>query len=496
MKKYLSLLVVFLVTAAALSACITIPIAAPQKTAEAKETETPLATPAEEAKTEIQPTATLLPKIEYSKLNKPALDKFMQIEVGGTLASALALLGEPKAVYGAGSYNYRAVAGSKVSQPAAVYRFLLDEVPIELIAGTDNGLVLKKQVSTPLVFPRLLDSSKVTPEDGAAYSDMLSQVGENPYLWMEFTLPNPKPDSGTYLVLIWPDKTGQLAAVVKDAVVLKSEYQPNGVVLAASEADGETPRVPRYLDPLPKNLNSSVTSESYFKKFTSLKLNSSEQKVTAAFGEPVSIDTSSATVRVLSYEFLTAKFAHVSFKFTFALAKDNSTMLISKEAALMPLGKAEITARYAPQLLSDMDKDDIEAFMGKGFWSNQYVDFNGDIINSYSWSGEKVFISALFEENDDDVLSNDFVPNDTEAEALSLYEEYVIVIPKGVKKTPRPSRTPSQTTQTPTTTTPPPTATLPPPVYSLPPIRSLPPFSLRPILTPTPKPTPTPVIIR
>lgn len=494
MKKYLSLLVVFLVTAAALSACITIPIAAPQKTAEAKETETPLATPAEEAKTEIQPTATLLPKIEYSKLNKPALDKFMQIEVGGTLASALALLGEPKAVYGAGSYNYRAVAGSKVSQPAAVYRFLLDEVPIELIAGTDNGLVLKKQVSTPLVFPRLLDSSKVTPEDGAAYSDMLSQVGENPYLWMEFTLPNPKPDSGTYLVLIWPDKTGQLAAVVKDAVVLKSEYQPNGVVLAASEADGETPRVPRYLDPLPKNLNSSVTSESYFKKFTSLKLYSSEQKVTAAFGEPVSSDESSATVSVLSYEFLTAKFAHVSFKFTFALADDNSTKLISKEAALMPLGKAEISARYAPQLLSGISKHDVEALMGNGFWSNQYIDFDGRIINSYSWAGERAFISALFAKDDDVVLSNASVPNDTEAEALSLYEEYVIVIPKGVKKTPRPSRTPSQTTQTPSTTTPEPT--LPPPVYSLPPIRSLPPFSLRPILTPTPKPTPTPIIIK
>ncbi len=493
MKKYLSLLVVFLVAAAALSACITIPIVEPQKTTEVTETVVPLATPAEEAETEPLSTETPLLKIEYSKLNKPVLNKFMQVEVGGTLDAALAVLGEPEDVYGNGSYTYRAIAGSDAFEPAAVYRFMLDDVPIEIIAGANNGLVLKKQISTPLVFPRLLDSAKVTLQDGAAYSDMLTEVGENPYLWMEFTLPNPKPDSSTYLVLIWPDKTGQLAAVVKDAVVLKSEYQPNGVVLAAREVDGATPRVPRYLDPLPENLNSSVTKESYFKKFTSLKLDSSEQKVIAAFGEPISSDESSATVRVLSYEFLTAKFAHVSFKFTFALAEDNSTKLISKEAALMPLGKAEIAARYAPQLLSEMDKDDVEAFMGKGFWSNQYVDFNGRIINSYSWAGERAFLSALFAKDDDDVLSNDFVPNDTEAEALSLYEEYVIVIPKGVKKTPKPSRTPSQTTQTPSTTTP--TPTLPPPVISFPPIRSLPPrFSLRPILTPTP--TPSPPVIR
>lgn len=499
MKKHLLPVVVVLLCALLLCSCIYLP-AAPVKETPAAEptaaaateapTQAPTAAPTEKpAEPTAEPTEAPLPtpvppKIEFTAISNAAVEKFMQVQVGAPLTDALALLGTPAKIYGASSYLYRATAGSEVAQPASVYRFSSGGVLLELIVGQGNDLVLKKQISSPSVFKKLVGSASVANlADGVPYADALKQLGKNPYLWMEYVLPNPATGDSKYQVVIWPDSDGQFAAVVKDAIVLRSEYQPNDIVLGAAVADGSTPRVPRWLEALPKNNNKLVTSYSLFKKFLGIKINANEQTILAAFGSPTTSDDSDPNSKVLTFESANAQFSGSKTLFTFTFTNGTGSLLKAKKAVVLPLGETEIRARYAPQMLSEMKKSDIEKFMGKGFAMDQFVDADGRIIESYSFAGEMASVSALIPQGSDAAIGNDAATFDTNDEAVSLYEEYVIVLKPSTPK-PSPTKTPYYTpgrTRIPIKTpfiTPKPTFIF----------RTLPLISFRPLPTPTPVP--------
>lgn len=497
MKRPFLILAAVLLAALLLSSCIVVPAvkdtAAPTQSA----TQAPAAT-AEPVAT-AEPTATpsptpVPPKIEFAVISNPAAEKFMQVMVGKPVADAIALLGEPVHTYGQGSYQYKAVAGSDAAVPAAVYRFMVNNVPIELIVGTNDDLVLKKQISTPDIMPRLIENADaVQVADGTPYTEALKLLGVNPYLWMEFALPNAAEGESTYQVAVWPDKGGQFAALVRDGVVLRSEYQPADIVLSAAAVDGITPRVPRYLKPRPGNANGKVAAYSLFKKFAAIGMNAPEQTILSAFGPPTSQDTSDPAVRVLTYEIASADFSGSKAVFAFSLSAGSSSVLVAKHATVLPLVSADVRARYAPQMLGGMLKSEVEAFMGSGFWSDQLVNSDGRIISSYSWAGDKACVSALIPQGDTTVVGNHFALYDLDGEAASLYEEYVLL---PLKPGPKPSAKPTPVATPVVTFVPPSFKPLPTPTRTI----KLPTLSLIiPSLTlriPRITPTPTPVIIK
>lgn len=445
------------------------------------------------------PTTPYEYAITFTVPGNSTVQKYMQLSLCSRIEDAAAIFGSPYAIYGANGYAYKAIAGSDTTEAAIVYRFMSDDIGLEFIASALDGRILKKQVSSPIAFPKLVDdASKITAAENTPYSQLLTAAGANPYLWMSFIAPNAANDADCYEVCIWPDKSGQLVAVVQNNIVLRCEYQPNGIVLPAAAADSVTPRAPRYLEPDPKNSNDILKNYAVFKKFDTLSPGKSEADVRSKMGDPTWTDENNSML-TLTYDIADAAFA--TGKTTYAFTFDNTDKsLIAKSVTALPMGDDEILGRYAMQMLPGMSHDDIENFMGKPLITNQSMSVSGDLLNSYTYTGGRAAVSGVFPKNVDACLWNEVIVNDSEDEALTLYEEYVIPVKPAIPhKTsaptptltfiPRPSITPKPTL---------PFKTLKPTLPFFTPTPTLPFFTYRPpsitFFIPI-LPTPTPIII-
>ncbi len=482
-----------------LPGCIKIVKEASDATAAPAETSAPTLAPEETA----APTPTQEPEynLTFSIPGNAAVQQYMQLALCAQYEDAIALFGQPKAIYGANSYAYRAIAGADATEAAAVYRFMKDDIGFECIVSTLDNRILKKQVSTPAAFPKLLDDARAKLQqfpdwNAIGYQELLTAMGVNPYLWMSFVAPGAPTDGDRYEVCLWPDAAGQLVAVVQNNDVLSIEYQPNGEVLAAAAVDGVAPRAPRWLELKPENDNSALSKYAAFKTFAGLKLNQSEQDVRDKMGAPAS-----EAGGTLTYGYADAAFATGQVQFTFSIADGKLT---AKSVMAMPLGDAEVRGRYAPQMLPGMSMDDIEHFMGSGLVTNQNIGTAGETVSAYTYTGAYASVSALFAKGTDACIANEMAVNDASEEQDTLYEEYVLPVVPG-----KPVKT-----RTPSTSTPKPTATPEPtkPGITLVPRPTTTPVIVRPTPTPTPRitivipritltlitptPSPTPVIIR
>ena len=455
--------------------------------------------PPEQAAAAPTPTPFTEYDITFTAPGNSAVQQYMQLALCAPIADAAARFGEPTSIYGQGSYAYRAIAGADDTEGAIVYRFSKDNIGFECIASAVDGRILKKQVSTPAVFPKLLDNaSGFVAQDNTPYSQLLDTVGINPYLWMAFLAPNAVTDADRYEVCLWPDSSGQLVAVVQNNMVLRCEYQPNSTVLPAAAVDGVTPRVPRYLARKPKNGNDALAKYEAFKKFASIKPGQDEDDVRSKMGEPTSTEENSG-MRTMTYTYADAAYATGETVFTFTVTGDDAT-LIAKGATAMPLGETEIRGRYAPQMLHGMTLSDIERFMGDSLLANQSLSTTDVLLNAYAYTGCYASVSAVFAKDTDTCLWHELTVNDTQEEAVTLYEEYVLPVVPGSQSTPRktakPTPTPPSATRVPVTTTPtPPLATRVPLTPKPTPTLFIPSFSMPPI-TIIPRITPTPIIIR
>lgn len=485
---------VALILILALSApgCIKIVKEAAEPTAAPAVTSAPVPTPAP-ADTPPSPTATATPEYDlaFTTPGNAAVQQYMQLALCAQFADAITLFGQPKAIYGAGSYAYTAIAGANDTEAAAVYRFMKDDIGFECIVSTLDGRILKKQVSTPAAFPKLLDDARAklqqyTDLNTIGYQELLTALGVNPYLWMSYVAPNAKTDADRYEVCLWPDDAGQLVAVVQNNKVLRCEYQPNDTVLTAAAVDNATPRAPRWLNIKPDNDNSALSKNASFKKFAALKLGQTEQDVRNAMGTP----TSEAN-GTLTYAYADAAFATGQVQFTFTIA---GGQLTAKTVTAMPLGEATVRGRYAPQMLPGMSKDDIARFMGDPLVTSQSLSATGETVLAYTYTGAFASVSARFAKGADTCLFNEMAVNDAQEELATLYEEYVLPVTPGAPAKTRTPTTPKPTE--PPIRTRPPIKTLiprPTPTPTTPPRITLyrPPFrTLIPLITPTPSPTP------
>ncbi|NLF27138.1 MAG: hypothetical protein GX592_04510 [Clostridiales bacterium] len=370
------------------------------------------------------PTPTF-PPISFTTTGNSAFQQYMEIALGEPIEAAMDAFGEPTAVYGQDSYVYRAIAGAAAAEPAIVFRFRANSLNFECIASALDGRILKKQVSSPGAFHRLLDSaSALVVEGGTPYSDLYLAAGVEPYLWMSFLAPNT--DDGRYDVCLWPDSGGQLVAVVRDGVVQSCEYQPIGIVLPAAAVDAVTPRAPRYLAALPENGNDALASFTAFMKFATLRPGQSGDDVIRVMGLPTREDTGGG-LRTLSYEYPHGGYATGRVAFSFTVADDDSQMLVAKGVEAFPLGEAEVRARYAPQMLPGMAMEDILRFMGDPLTTNQSLSTSGGVFTAHSYTGHFASVSAVFASDGDACLWHEVMLNDSGEEALTLYEEYVLL---------------------------------------------------------------------
>jgi len=410
--------------------------------------------------TEPEPTPAP-PPIAFTTPGNSAVQKYMRLELGQPIDDAVEALGEPTAVYGQDSYAYRAIAGAAGAEAAAVYRFSAKSVNFECIASALDGRILKKQVSSPGAFPKLLDSaSELAVEGGTPYDSLYAAAGVAPYLWMSFLPPNADSGAGRCDVCLWPDGSGQLVAVVRRGVVLRCEYQPNGVVLPAAAVDGITPRAPRYLALKPKNGNAALSKYAPFKKFAALRPGQKESDVTRKMGEAASAEDN-GILRTLTYEFENDGFAAGAASFQFVFAGGDDPMLISKSAAALPLAEAEVRARYAPQMLPGMALDDIRRFMGDPLVTGQSLSTTGELLSSQSYAGDFACVSAVFAEGADACLWHEAVLDDPPEEGATLYEEYVLAQkPQPAKAQSVKPNAPSPTRRRARTTTPKPMPSL------------------------------------
>ena len=452
------------------------------------------------------PTPTAEPEYDlaFTTPGNAAVQQYMQLSLCAPYEDAIALFGQPEAIYGANSYAYRAIAGANDTEAAAVYRFMKDDIGFECIVSTLDGRILKKQVSTPAAFPKLLDDARAKLQqfpdwNAIGYPELLTAMGINPYLWMSFAAPNATTDEDRYEVCLWPDDAGQLVAVVQNNDLLCLEYQPTDEVLTAAAVDGTTPRAPRWLALKPENDNSALSKYAAFKKFAALKLEQSEQDVRDKMGTPTS--EASGT---LTYGYADAAFATGQVQFAFSITDGKLT---AKRVTALPLGNATVRGRYAPQMLPGMSMNDIEHFMGSALVTNQSLNTVGETVSAYTYTGAYASVSALFAKGTDACTGNEMVVNDVNEEQDTLYEEYVLpVTPGKPAKTRTPGTSTPKTTATPVPTRPARTASPTPTPYSRP---TPTPYS-RPTPTPTPlitiiiprktftliTPTPTPIIIR
>lgn len=465
--RMLAALALVLVLVLTLPGCIKIVKETSDATAPPAAT-TPAPAPAETS----APTPTPEPEyaLTFTTPGNAAVQQYMQLALCAPYEDAIALFGQPSAIYGANSYAYRAIAGADATEAAAVYRFMKDDIGFECIVSTLDNRILKKQVSTPAAFPKLLDDARAKLQqfpdwNAIGYQDVLTAIGVNPYLWMSFTAPGAPTDQDRYEVCLWPDDAGQLVAVVQNNDLLCLEYQPAGEVLTAASVDGVTPRAPRWLDLKPENDNSALSKYAAFKTFAGLKLNQTEQDVRNKMGAP----TSEAN-DTLTYGYADAAFAtgQVQFAFSFADGK-----LTAKRVTAMPLGDAEVRGRYAPQMLPGMSMNDIEHFMGSALVTNQTLGTAGETVSAYTYTGAYASVSALFAKGADACTGNEMAINDASEEQDTLYEEYVLPVTPG-----KPVKT-----RTPSTSTPKPTAT---------PVPTRPVLTVSPTPTPYTRPTPTP----
>lgn len=343
----------------------------------------------------------------------------------------------------------------------------------------------------------------------ADFLSVVTAVGASPYLWMSFLPPNATSDADCYSVCLWPDKAGQLVAVVQHNVVLRWEYQPNNTVLDAAAVDQTAPRVPRWLAPDPENGNNTLAKYAAFAKFSALLPGQSEQQVIEKMGAPTQTEDAAA-LRTLRYVFPDAAYAGGNAVFVFQFGTGADKSLLAKSAELMPVGTEEVRGRYAPQMLPGMTQSEISRFMdGKALLTNISFSATGELLQAYSYAGSRAMVSAVFNKGTDICLYNESVINDTQDEGATLYEEYVLpVVPAPPKTstpktaTPRPATPTPPPEQTPEPETPVPSTSIPPIVTRKPPTPTpritlwIPSISLRPLITPTPAPTPTPIIIK
>lgn len=486
-----------LVLALTLPGCIKIV----KETSEATAAPAATSTPASAGSPAPTPTAEPEYTLTFTIPGNAAVQQYMQLALCAQYEDAIALFGQPKAIYGANSYAYRAIAGANDTEAAAVYRFMKDDIGFECIVSTLDGRILKKQVSTPAAFPKLLDDARAKLQqfpdwNAISYQDLLTAMGVNPYLWTSFVAPNAGTDEDRYEVCLWPDDAGQLVAVVQNNDLLSLEYQPAGEVLTAAAVDGVAPRAPRWLELKPDNDNSALSKYAAFKTFAGLKLAQSEQDVRDKMGAPTS--ESNGT---LTYAYADAAFATGQVEFTFAFADGKLT---AKHVTALPLGDAEVRGRYAPQMLPGMSMDDIEHFMGSGLVTNQSLAPTGETVSDYTYTGAYASVSALFVKGTDACAGDEMAINDVSEEQDTLYEEYVLPVTPGK---PAKTRTPSTSTPKPTSTPVPtkPSVTLvprptPTPTYSRPTPTPTPRITIiiprRTFTLVTPTPSPTPVIIR
>ena len=465
-----------LVLALTLPGCIKIVKEASEPTA------APAATSAPAPADTLVPTPTAEPEYDlaFTTPGNAAVQQYMQLALCAPYEDAITLFGQPNAIYGANSYAYRAIAGANDTEAAAVYRFMKDDIGFECIVSTLDNRILKKQVSTPAAFPKLLDDARTKLQqypdwNTIGYQELLTAMGVNPYLWMSFVAPNALSDEDCYEVCLWPDDAGQLVAVVQNNDVLCLEYQPTDEVLTAAAVDGITPRAPRWLELKPENDNSALSKYAAFKTFAALKLEQSEQDVRNKMGAPTSENNGT-----LTYAYADAAFATGQVQFAFAFSDGK---LSAKRVTALPLGDATVRGRYAPQMLPGMSMDDVEHFMGSALVTNQNLGTAGETVSSYTYTGAYASVSALFAKGTDACVANEMAINDADEEQDTLYEEYVLPVTPG-----KPVKT-----RTPSTSTPKPTAT---PVPTRPALTAAPtptPYS-RPTPTPYVRPTPTPLI--
>jgi hypothetical protein len=501
-RMYAAIALVLVLTLT-LPGCIKIVKEASEATAAPAATSAPTPAPAETP----APTPTEEPEynLTFSIPGNAAVQQYMRLALCAPHEDAIALFGQPKAIYGANSYAYQAIAGADATEAAAVYRFMKDGIGFECIVSTLDGRILKKRVSPPAAFPKLLDGARAKLQqfpdwNAIGYQELLTAMGVNPYLWMSFVAPNAPSDEDRYEICLWPDDAGQLVAVVQNNDVLSLEYQPADEVLTAAAVDGVAPRAPRWLELKPDNDNSALSRYAAFKTFAGLKLGQSEQDVQDKMGAPTSQNNGT-----LTYAYADAAFATGQVEFTFSFADGKLT---AKHVTALPLGDAEVRGRYAPQMLPGMSMDDIEHFMGSGLVTNQSLTPAGGTVSDYTYTGAYASVSALFVKGTDACAGDEMAVNDANEEQDTLYEEYVLpVIPGKPAKTRTPGTSTPKPTATPESATPEPTQpsrTIIPNPTPTPYTRPTPtPTPLITIIIPrrtftlvTPTPSPTPIIIR
>jgi hypothetical protein len=133
------------------------------------------------------------------------------------------------------------------------------------------------------------------------------------------------------------------------------------------------------------------------------------------------------SLRTLTYEYENTRFVADRIAFEFTFADDDSGMLIAKNVQALPKGEAEVRVRYAPQILPGMTTDDILSFMGDALTTSQSLSTAGELFTAHSYVGSLACVSAVFLSGSEACQWQEVICNDSEEEAATLYEEYILI---------------------------------------------------------------------
>ena len=378
----------------------------------------------------------------------PGYKKFQEFKVGDQGKEVLAKVGPVEASFD--GFTYRVGNAFNNLEQTVISRVRLAGEPAEIIVAKQSGKVVRRQLSSPKSFPPLkVPAASTTLLPGMTVDEASKKLGAPPYLWIEFAMAanalKPAETPPVYQTLIWPDGSGQLAALVLDGKIVKAEYQGGGEALLSSAPqplDPAHPRIPRWLMPAPNNNGIFAELEGY-RAYLAITMGTSEADVAGALGKASSIsetkdknDAAKITQRVHKYEFKdAARNISSAYMFFFVPPAGKDALgandgVLNKKNIFASTVANTMRPRHIPQGLTGMTMAQLEAaFGGPGRVHEQRLAPDGKEVTVYGWGGQGAFFAMDFPAGATAGTKTSSGSSGDKDELASRYEEYVLILP-------------------------------------------------------------------
>ena len=355
-------------------------------------------------------------------------ESYLSVNLMSPIQDAINILGEPYQKLE--EHGYRGYL-----LQSTIYRFLVEETEIELIADRTGNVVYKAIKTIPEgTLPTAEQLEQV--EAGMTLAEVNAILGSG-YLLTEFV--SEKDTSLRYSVHAYPGAAGEGQASVlflEDDVVNKIMDLPG--VDPLPYTDTIHPRIPLLLYPPTNSYQTVVLGNPDYNKFVNIPLGSTLAEIKAVLGEPSrelkSSDT--AAIKSTTYIYNSATAGEFGFKIkepdpNGLLLQDKDGQLIHKYASYLK-EDSNLRTRHILQVKKGMSLEQITRIMGgEGrIYENKYDD-NGQELISYIWACTQYSstVSAVFKAGETTAMTINSSAQDDRYELNSRYEDYILILP-------------------------------------------------------------------